>query len=189
MSADDLQAELLDHAHGRTPPAVLALDLSLTGSGIALPDGTTDTIRTRSLTGAPRLAHVRWAIIAHLEGWQPALVAIEGYAFGRTNKAHHIGELGGVIRLMLHERGQAWTEVPPASVKKYATGKGNANKNDMLAASIRQLGYEGSSGDEADALWLRAMALDHLGHPVVEVPVSHREALAKVSWPELGTVS
>lgn len=33
--------------------------------------------------------------------------------------------------------------------------------------------------------WLRAMALDHYGHPVVPMPAANREALRKIDWPAL----
>lgn len=73
-------------------------------------------------------------------------------------------------------------DVIPSSLKKYATGRGNAKKEEMLASAIRRLDYAGSSFDEADALWLREMALDHYTGQV-RVPESHRVALAKIDWP------
>lgn len=165
-------------------PNVVGLDLSLTGTGVAHPGGGSSTIRTK-LTGAARLGYLRDLIGQWLSDERTDLVAVEGYAFGRTNKAHQMGELGGVVRLMLHERGQPWCEIPPSSMKKYATGKGNAGKSEVLVAAVRRLGYDGADDNQADALWLRAMALDHLGAPCVQVPASHRDALVKVQWPAI----
>ncbi|HEY5793427.1 MAG TPA: hypothetical protein VIU82_00305 [Bosea sp. (in: a-proteobacteria)] len=58
---------------------------------------------------------------------------------------------------------QAWTEdnsvpcaaVPVQAIKKFATGKGNANKEAMMAA-VRDLGFEVVDDNHADAiaLWL-----------------------------------
>lgn len=163
-------------------PRILALDLSLTASGVATPDGDTLTLKT-STTGTERLFHLRSRVIDLIDEHDPTLVAIEGYAFGRTNQAHQMGELGGVIRLMLHVNGQPWCLIPPASLKKYATGKGNASKADVLVAAVRRLGYEGSDDNQADALWLRAMTLDHLGAPAVVMPAANRAGLDKVAWP------
>ena len=39
-------------------------------------------------------------------------------------------------------------------IKKFATGKGNANKLAMINAAKLKLGYQGEDDNEADALWL-----------------------------------
>jgi hypothetical protein len=39
--------------------------------------------------------------------------------------------------------------------------------------------------NEADALWLAAMAADHYGCPLVAMPQAHRAALEAVTWPAL----
>lgn len=163
-------------------PLVMGLDLSLTASGIATPHGKRGQIITRS-TGMPRLATIRDAV---LETARDAhLVAIEGYAFGRPNQAAHLGELGGVVRLALHEAGISYVDIPPASAKKYATGRGNATKPDMRMALFQRAGIDERDDNAVDAWWLRAMALDHLGHPLVELPAVNRSALAKVAWADL----
>jgi Holliday junction resolvasome RuvABC endonuclease subunit len=167
----------------------VGLDLSLTSTGVAHADGTASTLHTRE-TGVRRLWVLRAAIrsiVCTAEG-PVDLVAVEGYSMGtarQSSHAHGLGELGGVIRLLLHDLEIPYVDIPPASVKVFATGKGNANKNDMLLAAARRLGYQGNSNDEADALWLRAMAMHRYGHHVVRVPVDHERGMAKVEWPAL----
>lgn len=164
-------------------PRVVGLDLSLTATGIASPDGTTTVLATK-LRGCERLIDLRDRTRKACE--LADLVALEGYSFGsRNSHAHALGELGGVVRVALHVASVRFVEVPPSSLKKYATGKGNAGKEEMLAAAIRRLGYDGHDNNEADALWLRAMALDTLGHPVVDMPAVNRAALEKVAWPQV----
>lgn len=167
---------------------ILALDLSLTATGVALADGTTKTWSPK-LKGAARLKWFRQQvddILQNQEHGPVDVVVLEDYAYhGKFAHSHELGELGGVVRLVLHDHGVAWTAIIPSSLKKYATGKGNAKKPEMLASAIRRLGYEGHDDNEADALWLRAMALDHYGAPVADVPAVHREALVKVVWPDL----
>jgi crossover junction endodeoxyribonuclease RuvC len=178
---------------------ILGLDLSLTGTGVALATGSTCTLSTQ-LRGVERLRQLRSVIRDFVEtpDGNVDVVAIEGYSMGtarQSSHAHALGELGGVIRLMLWDLGVPFVEIPPASAKRYATGKGNANKNEMLLAAAKRLGYEGSSNDEADALWLRMMALDHYldgvdrhTHAVAEMPAANREALIKVAWPQIPAV-
>lgn len=163
-------------------PRVLALDLSLTATGLATPDGELTTINN-GRKGMQRLALIRDAILVHVD--QVILVAIEGYAFGRPNQAAHLGELGGIIRLALYERGITYVDIPPASAKKYATGRGTATKADMRMALFQRTQIDERDDNAVDAWWLRAMTLDHLGHPPVAMPAANRAALAKVAWPEL----
>jgi len=118
------------------------------------------------------------------------LVVLEGYSFASRGRAIvSLGEWGGTVRHWLHAGGLRWVEIPPACRCRYATGKGNASKEAVLAAAIRRLSYEGHSHDEADALWLLHMTLDATGTPLVKVPETHRTALAKIDLkyqPKLG---
>ena len=59
-------------------------------------------------------------------------VFLEDYAYGATGRVFHIAENGGILKYKLSEF-QTET-VPPTVIKKFATGKGNASKDDMLDA-------------------------------------------------------
>lgn len=165
----------------------LGLDLSLTSTGYAVVDahGATTIGRIRTTARGPqRLLEIRNAITHLLRTRNPGLVAVEGYAYGRINQAAALGELGGVTRLALHERAIPYLDIPPSTLKRYATGKGNAAKEAVLASAITRLGYAGSSLDEADALWLAHIAAAVAGHPVATLPQTHTAALDKLRRPE-----
>jgi Holliday junction resolvasome RuvABC endonuclease subunit len=101
------------------------------------------------------------------------------------NRAHQIGEWGGVLRLALYDHlAQPIVEVPPSSLKKYLTGRGNADKDLMLSTATRRFDRV-LNNDEADALALWAMAMDAYGHPVIQVPQAHRKALDVIQWPQV----
>lgn len=72
----------------------------------------------------------------------------------KAKPGHQIGELGGVIRVMLTEVGIKWIEVNPSLVKKFATGRGNAKKEEIAIAIYKRWGREFLSNDEADAFVL-----------------------------------
>jgi Holliday junction resolvasome RuvABC endonuclease subunit len=168
-----------------TAPAIIAFDLSLRATGVAHPDGGTHRITTKH-TGPARLAELRNAILGCATIPWADLVVLEGLAL-RANGGGH-AELAGLhylVRVGFWEREQAYVVVSPATLKKYATGRGNAGKDEVLAAAIRRLGYEGTSHDEADALFLRHLALDGLGCAQVVMPELHRSALKKIPWPTL----
>lgn len=76
-------------------------------------------------------------------------------------------------------------EISPSSVKLYATGKGNAEKDAVLAAAVRTFpDLEVDGNDKADGLWLAAMVRRQLGAPIEtsrsKVAVA---ALDRVRWP------
>ena len=169
---------------------ILALDLSLTATGVARTCGLVlhqtacgspyhvDTWRPKT-RGATRLIDLRDRTIATARGAD--IVIIED-GIVRSSAAKVLGELHGVIKVALHESGHHAVFAPPASVKKYATGRGNADKFAMLAAAKDRLGYAGESPDEADALWMLAMAADHHGQAIATMPAAHRAALAAIDW-------
>ena len=166
---------------------VVGLDPSLTSTGWARMDGPSrevGRILTGSLRGVARLQAILNKVIRICAGAD--LVLLEGYAYGRANQAHQLGELGGVIRLGLHQKQIPWIEVPPKCVKKLATGAGNAKKEAVLAEAVRRLDYRGASTDEADALWLLQFALIHYALPgAAELPKSHLAYMDEVDWPDL----
>lgn len=160
---------------------VLALDLSLNSTGYCDDSGV--GLIQPGCVGAERLDFVREAL---LDGLYPrqgdqTIVAIEGYAYGRANQAHQLGELGGVIRLALYNHELDWVEIPPKLIKLYGCGTGNASKDDVLLAAVRRFGYKGSSKDEADALILHRLVKAGLGEPMVTVPVAHGKAITATS--------
>lgn len=119
------------------------------------------------------------------------LVVLEGYAFGaKGNAVYQIAELGGVVRVALAERQLRVVEVPATSLKKFATGKGNAGKPDMLAAAIKQLDFGGTDDNEVDALWLLEMArlryrLIDDDHELVEQTQYRTDVLGKIAFPNV----
>lgn len=165
---------------------VIGLDLSLTSTGIAGSAGWTERIRSHpsaEVTPFSRLRIIRAIVMDHVR--RADMVVVEGLAISRQTGQHLTR--AGLWHLVMEEidaAGIPWAEVSPTAVKRYATGKGNAGKDDVLAAVVRRFPYIDVNGnDEADALVLAAMGADHLGQPIVDMPAHHRTALAKVAWP------
>ncbi|WP_395109815.1 hypothetical protein [Actinomadura sp. SCN-SB] len=169
-------------------PRVIGLDLSLTATGMALPDGSLDVIvPAKGLTGVARLQAIRAEIFRRILPPATDLAVIEGPAYSRAAGAGH-HEAAGLWWLVVYEmtaRGVHHAIVPPTTLKRYATGKGTATKADMRMALYRREDRDVRDDNMVDARWLALMGLDHLGHPLVEVPKTHRDALAKVAWPEV----
>ncbi|MFA7191056.1 MAG: crossover junction endodeoxyribonuclease RuvC [Dehalococcoidales bacterium] len=141
---------------------IVGIDASLTSTGIAVFDDA--GIRTYAIqpqiTGPERLIEIRNKI-SH-EAKNADLVFLEGYAFARANQAHQMGELGGVLRVMFLEMGIKVIEVAPSTVKKFATGKGNAKKEDIAVAVYKRWKFEADTNDEIDAYCLLQIGLAYM---------------------------
>lgn len=166
---------------------VIGLDLSLSSTGIASSHpGWCERIRIGPRADDPaqmkRLRTIRDRVILLLG--RPDLVVVEGLAVA-SQTGQHLTR-AGLWHLVMEriDREFPWAEVPPATLKKYATGKGNAGKDEVLAAVIKRFpNVEVRGNDEADALVLAAMGADHLGQPMTAMPEASRAALGKVKWP------
>ena len=85
----------------------------------------------------------KWAmeIVNGSQAWLTTAVFIEGYAFATSGKSHvrSVAENTGLLKHKMHKVKQSFTSVPPTVIKKYATGKGNANKEGMYEAFVDEL--------------------------------------------------
>ncbi len=170
---------------------VVGVDLSLTSTGIARTDGHLDRIRTAG--GANADLRARWIRLNKLARDVHAaipdctdLIVLEAPSLGvgRQRGTHDRSGLWWLVVDSAMRRQIPIAEVPPALRCRYATGRGNAGKDEVLAAVVRRFAdWDVTGNDVADALVLAAMGADHLGHPIVELPAQQRLALGKVAWP------
>ncbi len=172
---------------------VVGIDASLTSTGVAainLDTGVTSVDRIESKPGGASLAlrHQRlMSIRRRLAEWTSMadLVVLEGLAF--ASSTGQATERAGLWWLIVDSLGPTYLPVAvvaPTARAKYATGKGNAKKDAVLAAVIRRyVDVDVSGNDEADALVLAAMGARHLGQPIDDMPKVNLEAMGKVEWP------
>jgi crossover junction endodeoxyribonuclease RuvC len=97
----------------------------------------------------------------------PICVFIEGYSMGSRGKVFNIAENTGIMKYRLWSNNINHENVPPTTIKKFATGKGNADKEKMQLAFMQEndnidLKFELSmtdkqwnpSSDLIDAYWI-----------------------------------
>lgn len=169
---------------------IVGLDISLTNTGVAeLTEETTRLYRVSS-KACPDGVQDRWGRFNGMIDSLPMiergdLVVIEQPAFSRTSGKHHdrSGLWWFAVDFAL-QCGGLVTEVPPSTLKKYVTGKGNASKTEVLAATIKRFpSLTVADDNEADALGLAAMGARHLGHPVDgSLPKVNLAAMQAVKW-------
>lgn len=101
--------------------------------------------------GIERLRDIQAHIMDVLVQFEVVDVAMEGYAFG-SQMANMLGELGGMVKLTLLDFGIYPLIVPPTSLKKYVTGKGNGvPKSQMLLYVYKKWGVEFTDDNAADS--------------------------------------
>lgn len=80
-----------------------------------------------------------WAIMKVKDCSQ---VQLEDYALGAKGRVFHIGENTGVLKMGLYLAHKPLRVIGPTVLKKYAAGKGNADKDRMHAAFKEQTGID-----------------------------------------------
>ena len=94
---------------------------------------------------------------------KPALVVHERpHLRGRAASEVLNGMLGFTVKAC-RTHGVQYTDCPSTTLKKFATGKGNASKEKMMEAYRKKWRKEPMSDDEADARWLLEWAQDQFG--------------------------
>ena len=148
-------------------PVVLALDLgSTTGWALRGRDGTitsgTMTFRpSRFEGGGMRYLRFRaWLTeIARLARGIDRIVFEEVRAHAGTDAAHIYGGFLAHLTAWCEERELPYEGVPVGTIKRFATGKGNAGKDAVIAA-IKARGFHPTDDNEADALAILLWAID-----------------------------
>lgn len=80
-----------------------------------------------------------------------------------VDAAHAYGGFLATLTAWCEHHQIPYSGVPVGTIKKHATGKGNAGKDEMIAA-VRALGYAPGDDNEADALALLAWAMVESGN-------------------------
>lgn len=157
------------------PSYFLGIDSSLRAPGVALVNDQGEYVASATLsvssTGGQRLSQIRAQFVDFLQSRYRARgctseivgVAREGFAVKATNRPYDLGMIAGVFDEATWDQLMLPTlEVPPTSLKKFATGNAFADKAKMLYTVKTTLGVDlGDRDDEADAVWLALFARAH----------------------------
>ncbi|MGR3805171.1 MAG: hypothetical protein ACU0AY_16975 [Marinibacterium profundimaris] len=150
--------------------AMLALDLG-TATGWAL-HGTDGLITSGTVSFRPGrfdgggmryLRFTNWLTeLDRLSGPIAAIWFEEVRRHAGTDAAHVYGGLLATLTSWAETAGVAYQGVPVGTIKRHATGKGNANKDAMMAAA-RARGFTPADDNEADAIAILLWALETRG--------------------------
>lgn len=116
-----------------------------------------------------------WAIDI-LDRYRVTDVYMEGYSYGSKGNLCEIGENTGLLKYKLWKSGMDLEIFAPSEIKKFATGKGNANKDLMMQSfegttgidiitglgSTRKKDIPAPCTDLVDSYWIYRIGIDRL---------------------------
>jgi len=169
---------------------IIGIDPSLSSTGICTMDETGKLLFTVAInsnhTSMERLCEIKKQIFDVVSSYthNKRMVFIEGYSFGSMNGREALGELGGMIRLLLYECGIEYVDVPPTTLKKYVLGVGKGDKVAMAIGVIKAWGVDFPTTDQTDAFALAMFGRGYLGL-VDNLTAFRKEAIEAIKNPKV----
>lgn len=142
---------------------VLALDVATnTGFCCASGSGVWDLRPKRDESAGMRLIRFKAKLMDILKAEQINLVVFERSAGFHQNAVIVQSELHGVLKLFCEENSIEYKAYSASEIKRFATGKGNAKKDQMITAAKEKYGINVLDDNHADALHIYHFAIDDL---------------------------
>ena len=166
---------------------ILGLDPSLTSTGVCTDDNNCVAFHSYE-EETSRLTDIRNYVLGTCLEENIKCVIMEGYSYGSRTRAHALGELGGVLKVAFDEAWIPFVIVPPTSRAKFATGRGNAGKAEVISAVSFKTNRSWSGKgieDRIDAWVLREMGLQRLGESQYTWAAENLKALDNIDWEPL----
>lgn len=167
---------------------IIGLDLSLTGTGVAVlqPDGALNltTLRTPPRPSVEeRLVEAAGAALSYT---QPGdIVIVEGPAMHAMGAAVvQIFGLNMLVRCSLHRRGNQFHVVSPNTLKLFAAGNGHAKKSEMMREVWKRWNVNAADDNQADAAALAYLGACITGQ-MAPANDAQRRAVASVLTPKV----
>jgi len=152
----------------------IGIDQSLTGFALTImdvedPKNYITWVYKSPYRGVKRLVDIsRWLVnkLELVEDRYVTDVAMEGTVLA-SHSALVLGELAAVVKIVFWSFFEDWDhqehlrvplQIPPMTLKKYAAGKGNAKKQEMLMQIYKRYGVEFNDDNAADSYGLARIA-------------------------------
>lgn len=171
-SLPSMTTKLFDGGLPKKGNVTIGIDQSLTGFALTVmsvkePTQHLTWVYKSPYFGIERLVDIREWLNDHLNYIDEELeleiedVAMEGTVL-QSQAALVLGELSACVRLAIYDYFEDYRKyplkVPPMTLKKYAAGKGNAKKQEMLLQIYKRWGLEFNDDNAADAYALARLA-------------------------------
>jgi crossover junction endodeoxyribonuclease RuvC len=148
----------------------IGIDQSANHTGICVLDDENhirvlELIEPKGFRGTARLAFIRdelakiLRVQVTLRGERAAIGVWESYSHNSVNQKFLLGEVGGVAQLAIFDHADRVECCAPKALKKFVTGRGDASKDQMMAAIARRWSASITNDNLADAYGLAQLGL------------------------------
>ncbi|HZG16935.1 MAG TPA: hypothetical protein VE710_18245 [Candidatus Bathyarchaeia archaeon] len=153
-----------------------------TKTGLAIIDENGNLIDAFEITASGKDPGRMVDIIAQtVDNVEPGdFVTIEGFGFA-SQAGFLLGGIGWGIRMELFDRDIDYLEVAPAALKKFASGKGNTDKDALAVEIYKRWGFEHKSDNVRDAYVLAQIA--RANYLNLDVPAFQQEVIEAITNP------
>lgn len=167
----------------------LGLDLSLVGSGIVLLENgkiiLKQVIKSKPTPGGKpidelkRIQKIVEAIEDIVSEHSPTIAIIEGMAYmaTKTSSLVQLSALNYFTRAMLADYRVPFCLCAPTTLKKFITGKGNADKEVLMMVVYRDYKEQILDNNLVDAFGLALIGTAVLGNPVKKMTIPQEEVI------------
>ena len=159
-----MPTKLIDGGLKEAGDVALGIDQSLTGFALTAlsverPNEYVTWVYKSPYFGIERLVDIRTWLVDHFMWLEEQRLDVVDIAMEGTVLASHaalvLGELSATVRLAIYDHYDDYLrfplKVPPMTLKKYAAGKGNAKKQEMLLQIYKRWGIEFTDDNAADS--------------------------------------
>ena len=154
-------------------PVGVGIDQSYSGFAVAAVNDSGYAVEVYKGKGAgvDRLIDIQKFLLSRLDGCSEygiKNIAMEGYAPAAKFGANMSGELGAAVKLCIRNAYDIPVDYPlvvaPSTLKKYVTGKGNVQKQQVMLQTFKKWGVELTDDNAADAYGLARIAFGFADH-------------------------
>jgi Holliday junction resolvasome RuvABC endonuclease subunit len=159
-----MPTKLIEGGLSKAGDIALGIDQSLTGFALTAlsvedPSKHLTWVYKSPYFGIERLVDIRQWLVDHFMWFEEQNLDVIDIAMEGTVLASHaalvLGELSATVRLAIYDHYDDYLrfplKVPPMTLKKYAAGKGNAKKQEMLLQIYKRWGMEFNDDNAADS--------------------------------------
>jgi Holliday junction resolvasome RuvABC endonuclease subunit len=118
-----------------------------------------------------RVNHIADRVLEVVKTNNPELVIVENFSYANKFTSFVGVEINTLIQHRLFNAGIGFILVAPTTLKKFVTGKGNANKDVMRLEAYKRWEIEAKTDDEIDAVCLAMFGAAYLH--LISMPELH----------------
>lgn len=111
-----------------------------------------------------RVKDITDKVMCEVYRFEPDLVVVENYAFASKFTSFTAVEINAILRWELYSNNIPYILIPPATLKKFITGKGNVKKQYMILEVYKRWQVEAKTDDEIDAYGLAMLGATYKGY-------------------------